>query len=307
MRDFAHISVMREEVVDYMAPKAGEIYVDGTLGGAGYALALLDKADCRIYGIDRDPLAISHAEKLHKNLIPLKGTFGNVRALIKEKVDGFMLDLGVSSVQLDTPERGFSFRHDGPLDMRMSGEGESAADIVNQMDEKPLADLIYKYGEERKSRQIAAAIVKKRAEKKIETTFQLAEIVKSVVRKSPQDKVDPATRTFQALRIAVNDELGELERALEASVYILKPGGRLVVVSFHSLEDRIVKTFLREKCGELSRGSRYDPQIANENKQPFFTLVTRKAVRPGDKEVLHNPRARSARLRCAIRTKELYE
>lgn len=306
MTDFAHISVMRDEVVHYMDPQDGEVYVDGTLGGAGYSMALLSAADCKVYGIDRDDLAIQHAQSLHQNLEPLKGRFGDVQDLIPEQVDGFMLDLGVSSVQIDTPDRGFSFRLDGPLDMRMNPQEaiDTAADIVNTYDEKPLADLIYKYGEERKSRHIAAAIVRKRAEKKIETTFELAEIIRDVVHKSPKDKQDPATRTFQALRIAVNDELGELERALKASVYILKPGGRLVVVSFHSLEDSIVKAFLREKSGSLPQGSRYLPPEANGNNKPLFELVSKKAVFPSDEEIQHNPRARSARLRCAIRTDE---
>lgn len=304
MAEFAHVSVMREEVVQHMNPRDGEVYVDGTLGGGGYSLALLEAAKCKVYGIDRDETAIDHARGLHENLSPVKGCFGDVCDLIPEQVDGFMLDLGVSSVQIDTPERGFSFRLDGPLDMRMNPQEhtETAADIVNTYEEKPLADLIYKYGEERKSRQIAAAIVRERSEKKIQTTLELAEIIRSVVYKSPKDKQDPATRTFQALRIAVNDELGELERALDASVYILKPGGRLVVVSFHSLEDSIVKAFLREKSGSLPQGSRYLPPEANENRKPLFELVSKKAVFPSDQEIEMNPRARSARLRCAIRT-----
>lgn len=303
MSEFEHISVMREEVVEYMSPKDGEVYIDGTLGGAGYSLALLGKADCKVYGIDRDEVAIEHAQSLHNNLKPVRGSFGNVAELIPEKVDGFMLDLGVSSVQIDTPERGFSFRHDGPLDMRMNKDQDvTAAMIVNSYDEKSLADLIYKYGEERKSRYVAAAIVKARTEKQIETTLELAEIIRDVVYKSPKDKQDPATRTFQALRIAVNDELGELERALEASIYILKPGGRLVVVSFHSLEDSIVKAFIREKSGALPGSSRHVPLAINENHKPLFEQITRKAVFPTEEEIQNNPRARSAKLRCAVRT-----
>ena len=303
MHKFDHISVMRDEVVQYMAPQDGEVYVDGTLGGGGYSLALLEEADCKVFGIDRDAVAIEHAQSLHKNLVPVRGTFSDVATLVPEKVDGFMLDLGVSSVQIDTPERGFSFRYDGPLDMRMNNDQElTAAMIVNSYDEKSLADLIYKYGEERKSRYVAAAIIKARADKQIETTSELADIIRDVVYKSPKDKQDPATRTFQALRIAVNDELGELERALEASIYVLKPGGRLVVVSFHSLEDSIVKAFMREKCGALPSASRYVPLATNENEKPLFKQATRKAVFPTDEEIKNNPRARSARLRCAVRT-----
>ena len=307
MAEFEHVSVMRDEVVDYMQPKDGEVYADGTLGGAGYSLALLKEADCKVYGIDRDQVAIDHARELHKNLQPIRGCFGDAEELLPETVDGFMLDLGVSSVQIDTPDRGFSFRFDGPLDMRMNNDQDlTAAHIVNTYDEKPLADLIYKYGEERKSRHIASAIVRQRSEKSIETTFELADIVRSVVRSSPKDKQDPATRTFQALRIAVNDELGELERALEASIYILKPGGRLVVVSFHSLEDSIVKAFIKEKSGSLPQGSRYMPQVhtANENNEPLFKQITKKAIFPSEEETSRNPRARSARLRCAIRTNQ---
>ncbi len=308
MSKFAHISVMLNEVVAHMHPQDGEVYADGTLGGGGYSLALLQEAKCKVYGIDRDATAIKHAAELHEDLIPVRGCFGDVRVLVPEPLDGFMLDLGVSSVQIDTPERGFSFRYDGPLDMRMDqNQALSAADIVNTYEEKPLADLIYKYGEERKSRYIASAIVKRRADKPFETTSDLAEIVREVVYKSPKDKQDPATRTFQALRIAVNDELGELERALEASIYILKPGGRLVVVSFHSLEDSIVKTFLREKAGALPTGSRYMPQGINENIEPLFKLSSKKAVFPTDAEIKANPRARSARLRSAIRTNTQHE
>ena len=304
MSDFAHKPVLLNEVLEYLSPKDGEVYVDGTLGGCGYTKAILESAKCRVIGIDRDPAALAHASDMHPSLTVVAGCFGDVQDLIEEKVDGFVLDLGVSSVQLDTPERGFSFRFDGPLDMRMnsSGNEETAADIVNNYPEKELADLIYKYGEERKSRHIAAAIVKKRSEERIDTTFQLAEIVRSVVYKSPKDKSDPATRTFQALRIAVNDELGELQRALEASIYILKPGGRLVVVSFHSLEDAIVKEFIKRKSGSNPSGSRYLPEVISKDIQPVFHVLTKKAVFANDEEVASNPRSRSARLRGAARS-----
>lgn len=304
MSEFDHIPVMLNEVLEYLSPKDGEVYVDGTLGGCGYTKAILQQADCRVIGIDRDPVALEHAQNAHPSLEVVAGCFGDVRTLIDEPVDGFVLDLGVSSVQLDTPERGFSFRFDGPLDMRMNSNGseESAADIVNSYEEKELADLIYRYGEERKSRHIAAAIMRARQLGRIETTFQLADIVRSVVYKSPKDKSDPATRTFQALRIAVNDELGELERALDASMYILKPGGRLVVVSFHSLEDAMVKDFLRRKSGSVSGGSRYVPEVKTEEIKPVFRILTKKAVFANDDETSVNPRSRSARLRAGMRT-----
>lgn len=304
--DFSHMPVMLNEVIAAMNPKDGETYVDGTLGGAGYAEALLANAECHVVGIDRDPVAVAHGQNRHTRLQVIAGNFGRVHELIPVPVEGFMLDLGVSSVQLDTPARGFSFRSDGPLDMRMNPEEAtlSAADIVNTYGQEDLANLIYRYGEERKSRRVAAAIIKARNGTSITSTIELAEIVRRVVPKSPKDKVDPATRTFQALRIAVNDELGELERALEASVHILKPGGRLVVVTFHSLEDGLVKRFLRDRSGYREGASRHLPQTANHNESPLFHLLFRKAIGPSQKEVAVNPRARSAKLRAAIRTGE---
>ena len=232
-------------------------------------------------------------------LIFLRGCFGDVGGLLRgagiEKIDGFVLDIGVSSFQLDEAARGFSFRYDAPLDMRMDTEGgQTAADLVANLEEKDLADLIYKYGEERKSRHVARKIVEVRRETPIQTTFELADVVRSCVPKS-RDGIDPATRTFQALRIAVNDELGELERALNAAENILKPGGRMVVVSFHSLEDGLVKRDFREKAGGESV-SRYQPQAKSVS--PKFELLTRKAVKPSDKEIAENSRSRSARLRA---------
>lgn len=306
MSGFAHVPVMLNEVLDALQPADGETYVDGTLGGAGYARAVLQRADCHVIGIDRDPAAVLHAQSLHPKLEVVSGCFGDVRSLVHRQVDGFVLDLGVSSVQIDTPERGFSFRFDGPLDMRMdtASDGETAADIVNTYKQDDLANLIYIYGEERKSRRIAAAIIERRKTGRIETTFQLADVVRSVVPRSPKDQIDPSTRTFQALRIAVNDELGELKRALEASVYILKPGGRLVVVSFHSLEDGLVKSFLRTQSGGDAQNSRYAPLAANHNKPVLFTLPHKRALVAGPKETSENPRARSAKLRVGVRTSD---
>ncbi|MCB9982495.1 MAG: 16S rRNA (cytosine(1402)-N(4))-methyltransferase RsmH [Rhodospirillales bacterium] len=295
---------MLNEVLSALSPVDGGIYVDGTFGAGGYAKAILDAADCTVVAIDRDPDAAKRANNLSKDyagrLIFLRGCFGDVENLLAEagigKVDGFVLDLGVSSFQLDQAERGFSFRETGPLDMRMDPEGgPGAADLVNSADEKDLADLIYKYGEERKSRQIARRIVDLRRETPIETTTQLADIVRACVSKS-RDGIDPATRTFQALRIAVNDELGELERALGAAEKILKPHGKMVVVSFHSLEDGLVKRFFRAQSGGESV-SRYLPQT--DAAPVKFKLLTRKAVKPGEREIAENSRSRSARLRAA--------
>ena len=311
----SHSPVMLAEVLDALSPKDGEIYVDGTFGAGGYTRAILDAADCIVYAIDRDEEAKAYAARLEKQygarFVFLQGCFGDVQSLLKSKgishVNGFVLDLGVSSMQLDTPERGFSFRSDGPLDMRMAGaRGEqSAADIVNSYEESDLADLIYTYGEERKSRQVARKIVELRAQKPFIRTLELADAVRSVVKKSPKDKTDPATRTFQALRIAVNDELGELDRAMDAAEHVLAEGGRLVIVSFHSLEDGRVKRFLKEKSNTRSKSSRHMPQILSDNQaMPVFELRTRKAVKPSEQEIAQNPRARSARLRAAVRCPE---
>ena len=308
-----HYPVMLNEVLENLAPKAGEVHVDGTLGAGGYTRAILSAAPCEVVSVDRDQLAIDMAQKWQSDYEGrsriIKGCFGDVEALLKEnaigQVDGFVLDLGVSSMQLDQGERGFSFRFDGPLDMRMSQGNDdipTAADIVNTTKQDDLANLIYKYGEERASRRVANAICRARSEEKITTTGRLAEIVRSAVPHSKKDKIDPATRTFQALRIAVNDELGELERALEASLSILKPGGRLVMVTFHSLEDRIVKSFMREKSGNLPAPSRHVPMTAEEKAEPLLKLVSKKAIEPTEKECRENPRSRSAKLRTAIRT-----
>lgn len=312
MNTSSHIPVLLNEVLEAMTPVAGEIYVDGTFGAGGYSRALLEAAECTVYAIDRDPSVAVFAEALALafpgRFFWLLGSFGDMLDLLVskgvEKVNGIVLDIGVSSMQIDTPERGFSFRFDGPLDMRMSGQGESAADLVNGAEEGALADILYHYGEERRSRAIARAIALERAKAPIETTARLASIVRRVLGRG--DGIDPATRTFQALRIRVNDELGELERALEAGERLLAPSGRLVVVTFHSLEDRIVKQFFQSRSGETRGGSRHLPpfgptQTEAGGRPPAFFLPKRKAISASPSEASANSRARSARLRLAVR------
>lgn len=305
-----HISVMLNEVVATLAPKDGEVYVDGTFGFGGYTRAFLESADCTVIAIDRDPSAQKRADEMRaefgERLVFVHGCFGDALELVRaagfEQVDGFVLDIGVSSMQIDQADRGFSFRFDGPLDMRMdTSAGQTAADIVATYDEEDLANLIYKYGEDRKSRIIARELVKEREIAPIDTTTRLANIIRGVIYKSPKDKIDPATRTFQALRIAVNDELGELERGLSAAEELLKESGRLVVVSFHSLEEGIVKSFLYERAGKSPSPSRYLPAAEDED-VPSFILSPKKPIDPTDAEIAVNPRSRSARLRAAIRT-----
>lgn len=310
MSEKPHLSVMLNEVVATLGPKDGEVYVDGTFGYGGYTRAFLESANCTVIAIDRDPSAQKRADELKAEFgdrfVFLSGCFGDALELVRdagyEHVDGFVLDIGVSSMQIDQAERGFSFRFDGPLDMRMdTSKGETAADIINNYKEEDLANLIYKYGEERKSRYVARAVVEQRKEAPITTTTQLANIIRAVVFKSPKDKIDQATRTFQALRIAVNDELGELERGLSASEELLREGGRLVVVAFHSLEEGIVKSFLYERAGKTPAPSRYAPTHGDEV-LPSFILSPKKPIDPSDLEISQNPRARSARLRAAVRT-----
>lgn len=310
-----HAPVMAAEVVAAMAPKAGEVFVDGTFGGGGYSLALLDAADCKVYGIDRDPDAIARGRALQARyqgrLVLLEGCFSEMDALLEKagegRVDGVALDLGVSSFQLGDPARGFSFLHEGPLDMRMGQEGLSAAEVVNTFSEKDLADIFFQYGEEKKSRRIAKAIVEARKGKLIATTTELSALVISALgmkKARGASALHPATRVFQALRIFVNRELDELEAGLKAAERILREGGRLAVVSFHSLEDRIVKSFLKQRSGNIPQGSRHSPPEATPGKwrEPTLFLPAKKARRPGAAEVAKNPRARSARLRIAVRT-----
>ncbi|MGA9766192.1 MAG: 16S rRNA (cytosine(1402)-N(4))-methyltransferase RsmH [Rhodomicrobium sp.] len=304
-----HIPVLLQEVLRALSPRAAERYIDGTFGAGGYARAILDAADCEVLALDRDPAAIAAGRGLETSSagrLKLKETtFSRMQeaahAIGWERVDGVVLDLGVSSMQLDEAGRGFSFIRDGPLDMRMSGEGLSAADVVNTFEKDDIANILYKLGEERRSRAIAAAIVRDREQAPFERTGQLASLVERVLGRSPGDAKHPATRTFQALRLYVNDELGELERALAAAEQILRPGGRLAVVSFHSLEDRIVKVFLTERSGKRPRASRYVP-AEPEGAAPTFELKDRHGVEPSEEETAANPRARSARLRSAIRT-----
>jgi 16S rRNA (cytosine1402-N4)-methyltransferase len=301
-----HIPVLGPQAVAAINPKDGGVYIDGTFGAGGYTRLLLEAADCKVIGIDRDQRAIALGadlvERAQGRLTLIEDRFSALDDVARSagfgSVDGVVLDIGVSSMQLDEAERGFSFRLDGPLDMRMGSQDPSAADVVARASERDLANIIYQLGEERHSRAIARAIVAERGRAAITTTRALADIVARVVRAKP-GAIHPATRTFQALRIFVNEELQELCAALLAAERILKPGGRLAVVTFHSLEDRIVKSFFSDR-GKQKSGSRHQPEA--HGPAPTFTLVTRKPVVPDESEIAANPRARSAKLRAAERT-----
>jgi 16S rRNA (cytosine1402-N4)-methyltransferase len=302
----AHVPVLLDEVIAGLAVAPGEIHVDGTFGAGGYTRAILEKGAAKVYAFDRDPDAVTEGGILAASsggrltLVPER--FSRMRQALADRnveaVDGVALDIGVSSMQIDRPERGFSFQADGPLDMRMGGDGESAADFLNNASEEEIADVLYRYGEEPKSRRIARAIV---AARPVERTGQLAEIVRRALGWHSGMKKDPATRTFQAIRIHLNEELQELEGGLEAAEQVLRPGGRLAVVTFHSLEDRMVKRFLKERSGDVPSGSRHLPAQSGKRPDSTFEAVAR-PVRAGEAEVKANPRARSATLRVARRT-----
>ncbi len=298
-----HFPVMLPEVLEALRPVDGGVYVDATFGNGGYSEAILQKANCTVIALDRDPSVITRAEEL-KQIYGERfdfraGQFGDFASLISENVDGAVFDIGVSSMQLDEADRGFSFSKDAPLDMRMSKDGVSAAHIINSYKEDDLANLIYNYGEERKSRSIARKIVEMRKTKPIETTKELAQIIYSIVRRTP-NAADPATRTFQALRIAVNNELEELENGLRGATQRLKSKGRLVVVDFHSLEDRIVKNYFKENSDKATHKSRYLPVSTLTTDNAVFEECS-KAIVPSQKEIELNNRSRSAKLRYAVK------
>jgi 16S rRNA (cytosine1402-N4)-methyltransferase len=303
-----HRPVMLDEVLAALDLKDGDRVVDGTFGGGGYTRAILTAAKCSVFAIDRDLDAIMRAEALAAQtdrITPLLGRFGEMDALVEatgcDQVDAVVLDIGVSSFQIDEGHRGFSFNKDGPLDMRMGAAGPTAADVVNHMAEGDLANVIFRLGEEKQARRVARQIVQRRKEQLFETTLDLANTVETAVGGRKGSRIHPATLTFQAIRMYVNDELGELARALVAAERLLKPGGRLVIVTFHSLEDRMVKQWLRDRSGKTTGGSRHMPLMA-KGPEPTFELRPNKAILPQDKEVEGNPRARSAKLRAAIRT-----
>ncbi len=304
MTEAPHIPVLIDEVIAAIAPRPGMTIVDATFGAGGYTAALLD-AGAMVHAFDRDPDAIADGQAMaarHQGRLMLHpARFSGMRAELAAigitQVDAVVMDIGVSSMQLDQGERGFAFMHDGPLDMRMSRDGQSAADFLNTADDEAIANVLYRYGEERQSRRVARAIV---AARPLATTGELARVVRRALGHKPHDKKDPATRTFQAVRIHVNDELGELEAGLAAAEALLAPGGVLAVVSFHSLEDRIVKQFLRAASGAGRSVSRHLPGDI-PGAAPTFAQVS-KAIRPSEAETLRNPRARSSTLRSAIRT-----
>ena len=304
MQEVPHIPVLLNEVLTYLDCRQGGVFIDGTFGAGGYTKAILNSHPLtNVIGFDRDPNVLKTGllfEGAYPNRFSfIHDCFGNMANHLEEQVDGIVLDLGVSSMQIDQPDRGFSVRFDGPLDMRMAQTGKSAKDYVNSLSEKELADIIFKYGEEKASRRIATAIVTERVKKPIISTGQLADVIHRVMPK-PKDGSDSATRTFQALRIYVNDELGELERALEASVRLLKPNGRLVIVSFHSLEDRLVKNFILKNISVRKHQNKYSEKTVEES--GLFTVLTKKPIMAGAEELKRNYRSHSAKLRAAQRT-----
>ncbi|MFY0690854.1 MAG: 16S rRNA (cytosine(1402)-N(4))-methyltransferase RsmH [Paracoccaceae bacterium] len=296
-----HLPVLIDAILENV--DCSGTWLDGTFGAGGYSRAFLEAGSDRVIGIDRDPMVFDMAQgwaaEYGDRLTLIKGEFADLDRLAQDflPLDGVVLDLGVSSMQLDQAERGFSFLRDGPLDMRMAQKGPSASDVVNQADEALLADILFQYGEERASRRIARAII---AARPLETTGQLAEVIEACLPRAKPGQSHPATRSFQAIRIAVNDEFGQLISGLEAAERALRPGGALAVVTFHSLEDRVVKRFLQTRAGRAGGGSRYAPEQAND--APTFALRTRKAIVADKNELDRNPRARSAKLRVALRT-----
>lgn len=313
-----HHPVMLREVMTLLQVHGRGTYLDGTFGGGGYTRAIMKAAPAQVFALDRDPDAITRGKDFqndgadHNRVTPPRfeirqGNFRDMATLFADVApfDGIVLDLGVSSFQIDQAERGFSFRHDGPLDMRMSQSGRSAADLVNESDEAALADIIYYYGEERLARRVARAIVSARQEAPIKTTGQLAAIIRKVVHPN-RSRIDPATRSFQAIRIAVNDEMNDLERALDAGPGLLKEGGRLVVVTFHSLEDRLVKRAMHKTAGRVARPSRHLPVAVTEPTN-MFRLPQSKPSTPSDDEIQQNPRARSAKIRVLEKTRHIIE
>jgi len=302
-----HVPVLLFQVLRVLAPRADENFIDATFGAGGYTRALLS-AGARVLALDRDPAAITRAQELadeHSGRLHVaQGRFSELDEIASGQgfaPDGVVLDVGVSSMQLDDATRGFSFQHDGPLDMRMSGQGPTAADVVNTLDERELAQILSRLGEEKRARAIAKRIVAARAEAPVQTTGRLARIVEEVLGAKRGDRIHPATRTFQGLRLYVNDELGELAAALGASERLLREGGRLAVVSFHSLEDRIVKRFFTARSGKTPAPSRHLPPDPSRP-VPSFDAPRGQPVTPDDEEIEHNPRARSARLRWGVRT-----
>ncbi|PZN99131.1 MAG: 16S rRNA (cytosine(1402)-N(4))-methyltransferase [Alphaproteobacteria bacterium] len=303
-----HAPVLLDEVIQALAPQAGDVIIDATFGAGGYTRAIL-ATGATVIALDRDPTVQPHADAVANDY---PGKFQLVRTAFSglaeafagtgaARLDGVVFDIGVSSMQLDQAERGFSFMRDGPLDMRMSDEGETAADIVNTWDHGPMAHIFKLYGDERQSGRVATAILRRRVEKPFERTLDLAAVVEKALGGRRGAAIHPATRVFQALRIAVNDELGELRAGLEAAEATLAPGGRLAVVTFHSLEDRIVKAFLTERTGNAPGGSRHAP-VAIDTRKPSFTLAFKGAREASEAELATNPRARSAKLRAAVRT-----